>query len=208
MRTHAVPLFAALVAIFSVMATPAVLASPVSIAPHGTVTAFTPTTSNFTGSEVASFSMSFSNAFEQGTVYEDVYKSGSFFDFYYQVANDNSSTDSLSRLTVGNFTGFTTSVDYLLNGGDTPTSATRQISGDSLGFNIEIDPGTTSDWLEVATNARNYGSTGTISILDSLSSNFSNSPDPALGVVPEPSTYAMMLGGLVLLGFCVRRKLA
>jgi len=25
---------------------------------------------------------------------------------------------------------------------------------------------------------------------------------------PEPSTYAMMLGGLVLLGFCVRRKLA
>jgi len=96
--------------------------------------------------------MSFSNAFEQGTVYEDVYKSGSFFDFYYQVANDNSSTDSLSRLTVGNFTGFTTSVDYLLNGGDTPTSATRQISGDSLGFNIEIDPGTTSDWLEVATD--------------------------------------------------------
>ena len=26
--------------------------------------------------------------------------------------------------------------------------------------------------------------------------------------VPEPSTYAMMLGGLALLGFCVRRKLA
>jgi hypothetical protein len=25
---------------------------------------------------------------------------------------------------------------------------------------------------------------------------------------PEPSTYAMMLGGLVVLGFCVRRKLA
>jgi hypothetical protein len=27
-------------------------------------------------------------------------------------------------------------------------------------------------------------------------------------VVPEPSTYAMMLVGLALLGFCVRRKLA
>ena len=26
--------------------------------------------------------------------------------------------------------------------------------------------------------------------------------------VPEPSTYAMMLGGLALLGFCIRRKLA
>jgi hypothetical protein len=24
--------------------------------------------------------------------------------------------------------------------------------------------------------------------------------------IPEPCTYAMMLGGLVLLGFCVRRK--
>jgi hypothetical protein len=28
------------------------------------------------------------------------------------------------------------------------------------------------------------------------------------GAVPEPSTYAMMLGGLALLGFCVRRKTA
>jgi hypothetical protein len=27
-------------------------------------------------------------------------------------------------------------------------------------------------------------------------------------VAPEPSTYAMMLGGLALLGFCIRRKLA
>jgi hypothetical protein len=30
----------------------------------------------------------------------------------------------------------------------------------------------------------------------------------ALRQIPEPSTYAMMLGGLALLGFCVRRKLA
>jgi len=29
-----------------------------------------------------------------------------------------------------------------------------------------------------------------------------------LQVLPEPSTYAMLLGGLALLGFCVRRKLA
>lgn len=29
-----------------------------------------------------------------------------------------------------------------------------------------------------------------------------------LGVAPEPSTYAMMLGGLAVLGFCIRRKLA
>jgi hypothetical protein len=30
----------------------------------------------------------------------------------------------------------------------------------------------------------------------------------ATAATPEPSTYAMMLGGLALLGFCVRRKLA
>jgi hypothetical protein len=29
-----------------------------------------------------------------------------------------------------------------------------------------------------------------------------------LQVIPEPSTYALMLGGLALVGFCVRRKLA
>ena len=32
--------------------------------------------------------------------------------------------------------------------------------------------------------------------------------DVTFSAVPEPSTYVMMLGGLALLGFCVRRKLA
>jgi hypothetical protein len=32
--------------------------------------------------------------------------------------------------------------------------------------------------------------------------------DATLTELPEPSTYAMMLGGLALLGFCVRRKSA
>jgi hypothetical protein len=41
----------------------------------------------------------------------------------------------------------------------------------------------------------------------------SNNPVPigvyhVTGATPEPSTYAMMLGGLALLGLCVRRKLA
>jgi hypothetical protein len=201
-------LLAASVAICFLTVAPSALATPVSIAPHGTVTAFTPTTSTFTGTEVGSFSMTFSNAAEQGTVYENVYQSGNTFDFYYQVANDAASTDSLYRLTVGNFTGFSTSVDYLLNGGDAPTSANRQTSGDSIGFNIEIDPGTISDWIEVATNATNYGPTGTIALQDSIATNFSNSLDPALGVAPEPSTYAMLFGGLALLGFCLRRKSA
>jgi hypothetical protein len=197
---------AASVAIFVWMATLGASATPVSIAPHGTVTSFTPTTSAFTGTEVDSLSMTFSNAAEQGTVYEDVYKSGSTFDFYYQVENDADSTDSLFRLTVGNFTGFNTSVDYLLNGGDAPASANRQISGDSIGFSVEIDPGTTSDWIEVATSATNYGSTGTIALQDSIASNFSGSFDPALGVAPEPATWALMLGGLALLCFCLHRK--
>jgi hypothetical protein len=36
---------------------------------------------------------------------------------------------------------------------------------------------------------------------------FTTQVDATVTELPEPSTYAMMLGGLALLGFCVRRKL-
>jgi hypothetical protein len=42
---------------------------------------------------------------------------------------------------------------------------------------------------------------GTFAIIDAV-----NLQDA--GAAPEPSTYAMMLGGLAVLGFCVRRKIS
>lgn len=174
-------------------------ASPITLLPGGTVPIFTPTTWAFTGTLVATYSMTFSNATANGTVFEDVYQSGGVLDFYYKITNNVSSTDTLSRITVGNFAGFTTSVDYLLNAGDAPTTATKQLAGNSVGFYDMISPGTSSDWLEVATNATKYNSSGTIAVIDSLAINFSNTLAPASSV-PEPACLGLITAGLLMIG--------
>jgi hypothetical protein len=191
--------------LFSLVAGSAAFATPVSLAPGGTVTTFTPTTSSFTGTLVGDYTMAFSNAYENGTVLEDVYNNGGTLDFYYQVQNSATSTDTLTRLTVANFTGFTTAVDYLTGTGDTPTSANRQPSGDSVGFYLSIAPGTTTDWLEVATNATSFNSNGTISLLDTLPTTSTNALEPT--AAPEPSTYALLGLGLIALAAAGRKTL-
>jgi hypothetical protein len=196
----------AMAALFLAMATPTVLATPVPIAPGNTGTSFTPTTSAFTGTLLGTYSMTFSNSSENGTVYEDVYDDSGLLDFYYQIANNASSSDSLSRVTVGNFTGYTTAVDYLLNGGDAPSNATRQAVGDSVGFNFftNIAPGTTTNWLEVSTNATATDSNGTVAAIDSLPSVVVNAIEPA--EVPEPSSFVLLGAGLLAMAGAARRK--
>lgn len=185
------------------MAVPLALATPVSLAPGGTVTTFTPTTSSFSGTFVTSMSTLFSNAYENGTVKEDVYSNGGTLDFYYQVTNNASSSDSLLRMTVSIYSGYTTAVDYLLSGGDAPTSATRQPVGDSLGFYFTVSPGTSSDWLEVATNATAWDANGGIALIDTLSINLGGlEPAPA---VPEPLSLGLISGGLLIVGLARRR---
>ena len=186
------------------LAVPLAMATPVPLPPGGTVT-FAPTMSSFSGTFVTSTSMTFSNPFENGTVNEDVYRSGGTLDFYYQVVNNASSPDSLSRITVSVFSGYTTAVDYLLNGGDAPTTATRQAVGDSVGFYFTVSPGTSSDWLEVATNATAYDMKGAVSLIDTQSTYMSGEPEPA--AIPEPLSLGLISGGLLIIGVARHRAL-
>jgi autotransporter-associated beta strand protein len=112
----------------------------------------------------------------------------------------------------------------------TPGSFTinlESLSGDTAGDAADFDP--TKNYSFVLVDAAD-GITGTFNAadftVDSFANNgatgFTNSVNPYSDwfvsiqgnnlllqyTAPEPSTYAMMLGGLALLGFCVRRKLA
>ena len=181
---------------------PALFTTPVSLAPGGTVTTFTPTTSSFTGTEVAAYSATFSNAYENGSVHEDVYNNSGALDFYYQIVNNASSADDIMRVTVGLYTGFTTAVDYLLNGAVAPSSANRQAAGDSVGFYIGLAPGETTDWLEVATDASFYAP-GTIALIDTHTTSLGGF-GPA---VPEPRPLRLLSAGLLLIGIARLRVL-
>jgi len=103
----------------------------------------------------------------------------------------------------------------------------ESLSGNAPGLAADFNPA--QDYSFVLVDAAD-GITGTFNAadftVDSFANNgasgFSNSVAPYASwsvsvqgndlvlqyTVPEPSTYAMMLGGLALLAFCVRRKLA
>jgi hypothetical protein len=177
------------------------------------------------GTLLDTYSANFSNTSESGTVYEDVYRNpDGDIDFFYQLENNpgspqNPSPDTISRITLGNFTGFTgDSVDYVEDSGtvgantDTdvpPYDATIQNNNSSVGFNFgdeydDIAPGETSDWVEVSTNAKSYNAKGTFSIIDSYTTTITGNPGPA---TPEPSTVTLLFGGLLALIGVVRARL-
>jgi hypothetical protein len=103
---------------------------------------------------------------------------------------------------------YNVALDAAFNGGDgsafTVGSNTQQDTGNNNGSTfvaginyVEFDSVVATDNSIVVTIAAN--NTG---------QNFANINGFQIEVVPEPSTYAMMIGGLAFLAFCVRRKLA
>jgi hypothetical protein len=119
--------------------------------------------------------------------------------------------------TVQFFAAMTNNGDYTSGGGAPVESSTEIVTNTTSGGSSTLSFGQTYNPL-----TETYSGTGVYTVTDTFvaPSNgtqdfFFSSPTSqtvqiaaAVILIPEPSTYAMMLGGLALLGFCVRRKLA
>jgi hypothetical protein len=125
--------------------------------------------------------------------------------FLIDVANDASSSDSLSRITTSSFAGYITDVGYTTDQTDcgadvNPTSVDRKTNGGTIGFNWTsvaaggnglIEPGTCSPILMIETNATNW-TRGTLALIDSVTTNL-------VGFAPIPLPLAGAgLPGLIL----------
>ncbi len=142
--------------------------------------------------------------------------------FAYRLTNNQSSNDAIHRLALNGFSGLQLQAGYLDGGvsptggaagtGLTPTLVDRGLApGDNIGFGFlqgtvsgisfdSLDPGLTSRYLVVYTNAATYSTTMASVIDGSVASAATFAP------IPEPETYGMMLAGLALMGFVARRR--
>jgi hypothetical protein len=139
-------------------------------------------------------------------------ESGGTLDFYYQVENNAGSIDSLARETDTNFTGFTTSTGFRVDGSTlpggfvdgtvVPVTADRNGPGDVVGFSFnppdsaKIPPGSTSNVFVISTDATHF-TNGTASLIDGGTTTIKAfEPQSA---VPEPSELMVMALGLITL---------
>lgn len=148
-------------------------------------------------------------------------------DFYYQFHNSWSSPDSITRITMNSFSGFTTDVGFTNQDIDgsgnsdvnfrssrsnqVPLTAER-VSAATVGFNFgagsdspKINPGETSSILVIRTNATNFG-IGSTSIINGAVANVATFAPTTGSNIPEPATYALMGAGLVVLGLLRRKR--
>jgi hypothetical protein len=168
------------------------------------------------------------NVLYTGTLRSAVYRNllGTL-DFYYQFFNSTSSPDSISRITMNSFAGFTTDIGYTNQNIDGNGNADvnfvgsnrnqvpligERVSAATVGFNFgagssapKINPGETSSILVIRTNATNFG-IGSTSIINGAVANIATFAPAASSDVPEPATYALMGAGLVALGLLRRNR--
>ena len=151
------------------------------------------------------------------TYSEWVYQeAGGSLDFIIQANNDAGvSNDIIDRVTSGSFQGngaittdlgFNSAAPVLgspIVGGLDPTTGDRSANGATVGFDFgasEVAPGGKTDYLIIKTNATKWVP-GTVSFQDGVTVT-----GAGFGVVPEPGSVGLLLGGLFGVGLFVTRR--
>lgn len=125
-------------------------------------------------------------------------------DFLYAFSNDGSSTTSVDRMTLTDFTGFTTSVgQYTSEFANGPDKVNRSTSGRIIGADYSQDliaPGSGSNVLVIYTNAHAYTQGNAALIGDTYTANAEVFAPTA---VPEPASMTVLGLGIAAIA---RRK--
>jgi hypothetical protein len=172
----------------------------------------------FGGTLLDSVSTNINNISYNGVARTAVYDTGAGLDFYYQFTNNKSSQNGVERFSAFDFSSlgasqvsvFQTDVGFGIfsNGNQISNNADRTLAG-VIGFifspsdSSKILPGETSYIQIIRTNATSY-KTGNFGLLDGIADNAAGFAPTS--PVPEPESYAMMLAGLGLMGFIVKRR--
>jgi hypothetical protein len=137
-------------------------------------------------------------------------------DFYYKITNNPNSHGSIDFVVREKFIGFSTDVDWAIDGVGTvnPDQATRTADGEEVLFDFLavnlLDPGEESRYFFIKTNATTYNAEGLgfIAVGAPASVGQTITIPSFQPVVPEPSTWLLCAIGLSTTFYSRRRRSA